>query len=435
MENAHGTVRAGLPASVTNGWVCLAGLGAVAAGLVVMTWLEVATIWATAVALVLVALPMALGDLLVLKVHRRPTSGLNGPDVPSGPPNVARVATKLLGLAVMVALLAVFYWAMPIYGRDFYAPFITLATWSLPLVVVLTVPYVIWIDRRMTEPEDGAWQWGQLCLGRWRRRDGQALKTFVLGWVIRAFFLPLMVSAFYDVIAWVMSNPVGGGFENAFWAVTWFFKVALFADLAFVAIGYVLTLRLLDNHIRSVNPLVIGWLVALVCYQPFWSVIANQYLSYNDGFGWWDWLKDDSVLVIGWSVLMVLTNIAWVWANMTFGLRFSNLTHRGILTNGPYRWTKHPSYIAKNIYWWLLSVPFISLTSWDDALRNCLLLLAVNAIYYARARTEEIHLSEDPVYVAYAQWVERHGIFRWLGRLVPALAYRAPKGTEAASAR
>ncbi len=435
MASEHSTGRAAPPASVTNGWICLAGLGAVSAGLVMMAWLEVATLWATAIALVLVALPMALGDLIVLKVHRRPTAGLKSPGDPLDPIDTARVATKLLGLGVMIALLALFYWAMPIYGRDFYAPFITLATWSLPLVVVLTVPYVVWIDRRMTAPKDGAWHWGRLCLGRWRGRDGQTLKTFLLGWVIRAFFLPLMVSGFYDVIGWVMTNPVGGGFDNAFGTVAWFFKVAVFADLAFVSIGYVVTLRLLDNHIRSVNPLVIGWLVALICYQPFWSVIANQYLSYNDGFGWWDWLKDDSVLLYAWAGLMVLANILWVWANMTFGLRFSNLTHRGILTNGPYRWTKHPSYIAKNIYWWLLSVPFISLTSWEDALRNCLLLLVVNAIYVARARTEERHLSEDLTYVAYAEWIERHGLFRWIGRLVPALAYRAPITGEAAAPR
>ena len=435
MASEHSTGRAAPPASVTNGWICLAGLGIVSAGLVMMAWLEIPTLWATAIALVLVALPMALGDLIVLKVHRRPTAGLKRPGDPLDPIDLARVATKLLGLGVMIALLALFYWAMPIYGRDFYAPFIALATWSLPLVVVLTVPYVVWIDRRMTAPKDGAWHWGQLCLGRWRGRDGPALKTFLLGWVIRAFFLPLMVSAFHDVIGWVMTNPIAGGFENAFWTVAWFFKIALFADLAFVAIGYVVTLRLLDNHIRSVNPLVIGWLVALICYQPFWSVIANQYLSYNDGFGWWDWLKDDSVLLYPWAGLMVVANILWVWANMTFGLRFSNLTHRGILTNGPYRWTKHPSYIAKNIYWWLLSVPFISPTSWEDALRNCLLLLVVNAIYVARARTEERHLSEDPTYVAYAKWIERHGIFRWIGRLVPALAYRAPISGEAAAPR
>jgi protein-S-isoprenylcysteine O-methyltransferase Ste14 len=421
------------PRSVTNGLVTFAGLATAVAGLAVMAWRGVDPVWATGIAMALVALPMAAADLAVLKVHRRPTTGLKTPEEALNPLDLGRVAVKLLGLAGVLAAIAVFYWAMPIYRGDFYLPFFDLVSWTLPVFLVLTVPYVIWADRRMRDPHDGTWQAGQLCLGRWRGRDVVALRTFLLGWVIKAFFLPLMVGGFENGIGWLMSHPVGGGFESLFGAVTWFFKLALFADLAFVSIGYVVTLRLLDTHIRSVNPLVIGWLVALVCYQPFWSVIAEDYLSYGDGFGWWDWLKDDGIAVYLWAALMIGANVLWVWANMTFGLRFSNLTHRGILTNGPYRWTKHPSYIAKNIYWWLLGVPFISAAGPEEALRNCLLLLAVNAIYFARARTEERHLSEDPTYVAYAEWIERRGVFRWLGRLVPALAYKAPAAVQTAS--
>jgi protein-S-isoprenylcysteine O-methyltransferase Ste14 len=283
----------------------------------------------------------------------------------------------------------------------------------------------------MREPRDGMWEAGQVCLGNWQGRNLAELKTFVLGWVIKAFFLPLMVSYLYGAVKWAMTHPFGGGFTSVFATVTWFAKMALFADLSVAAIGYVLTLRLLDTHIRSVNPLVFGWLVAIMCYQPFWSLISGDYLSYGDGFGWWDWLRDDGVLVYLWGGLMMLANVAWVWANMMFGLRFSNLTHRGILTNGPFRWTKHPSYVAKNTYWWLLGVPFISMAGPEEALRNCLLLLLVNAIYFARARTEERHLSEDPTYVAYAQWVGEHGAFRWLGKLVPALAYRPPAAERA----
>lgn len=36
----------------------------------------------------------------------------------------------------------------------------------------------------------------------------------------------------------------------------------------------------------------------------------------------------------------------YAWATIMFGGRFSNLTHRGIITNGPYPWTKHPAYRA-----------------------------------------------------------------------------------------
>src|SRR6185437_16880605 len=98
------------------------------------------------------------------------------------------------------------------------------------------------------------------------------------------------------------------------------------------------------------------------------------------------------------------------------GARFSNLTHRGILTNGPYRWTKHPAYIAKNLAYWLTFVPFIISENAKDSIRRSVALLLVNGIYYIRAKTEEAHLSQDPVYVQYKHWIARHGIFRWLGR-------------------
>ena len=51
--------------------------------------------------------------------------------------------------------------------------------------------------------------------------------------------------------------------------------------------------------------------------------------------------------IIWGAILVVLTGI-YAWATMAFGLRFSNLTHRGILTHGPYAFTKHPAYMSKN---------------------------------------------------------------------------------------
>jgi hypothetical protein len=46
-----------------------------------------------------------------------------------------------------------------------------------------------------------------------------------------------------------------------------------------------------------------------------------------------------------------------------------------------------------------------------EALRNCVFLLVVNAIYFWRAKTEEAHLlAEDPKYAEYHAWMEQHGI-------------------------
>jgi hypothetical protein len=106
-----------------------------------------------------------------------------------------------------------------------------------------------------------------------------------------------------------------------------------------------------------------------------------------------------------------------VLATVAFGIRFSNLTHRGILTNGPYRWTKHPAYVSKNLSWWLLSIPFIPMDGWDNLVKHSLALLCINFMYFMRAKTEEWHLSRDPTYVQYALWMNEHGVLRFLNRI------------------
>jgi protein-S-isoprenylcysteine O-methyltransferase Ste14 len=89
----------------------------------------------------------------------------------------------------------------------------------------------------------------------------------------------------------------------------------------------------------------------------------------------------------------------YVWATMAFGLRFSNLTHRGIVTRGPYAWVRHPAYLSKNLAWWTENLPFFA------SPLEPLSLLGWNAIYFLRAITEERHLRFDPDYREYCRHV------------------------------
>ena len=113
-------------------------------------------------------------------------------------------------------------------------------------------------------------------------------------------------------------------------------------------------------------------------------------------------------------------------SSTAFGLRFSNLTNRGILTNGPYRWSKHPAYIAKNLTWWMIAIPFINEAGTDEAVRLSILMAFVNLIYFMRARTEERHLSNDPAYVTYAIAMNERALLSPLARLIPSLKYFPP---------
>jgi protein-S-isoprenylcysteine O-methyltransferase Ste14 len=136
-------------------------------------------------------------------------------------------------------------------------------------------------------------------------------------------------------------------------------------------------------------------------------------LSYENGTqGWTHWFAASPLLLWAWGgVLIFLTGI-YAWTTVVFGIRFSNLTHRGVLTHGPYRFTRHPAYLSKNLFWWASVLPFLVTTeTLVDAVRNSFFLLVVNGIYYWRARTEEAHLlAEDPKYREYHAWMEERGI-------------------------
>jgi len=176
-------------------------------------------------------------------------------------------------------------------------------------------------------------------------------------------------------------------------------------------VGYLLTLKPLDAHIRSANPYLDGWLAALVCYPPFVLMGGGGVLDYHPATQEWSaWLAGHSVLLWGWGAVLVGLTGIYAWATMVFGLRFSNLTYRGVITHGPYRLTRHPAYVAKNLFWWLSTLPFFAVGgSRVDVIRNCAILAMVSGVYWWRAKTEERHLlGEDAKYRAYYAWAQAH---------------------------
>src|SRR3546814_19120483 len=96
---------------------------------------------------------------------------------------------------------------------------------------------------------------------------------------------------------------------------------------------YMLTMKPLDAHIRTANPYMTGWVAALICYPPFVLMNNGGPLDYHHGtqdWAWWFSAHPYLLWIIG-GVLVVLTAI-YAWATVAFGLRFSNLTHPGLLT-------------------------------------------------------------------------------------------------------
>lgn len=419
------------PPSDVSPWVGLAGL----AGL--FAWFVVCRHWplvadsigipglrarldgphAAIAAMLWSVLPMIAVTLLVDRAHRRPSTGIDW----SRP----RPLRDLIGVSLVKIMALWLTWIViaGIYclGRWYWSePYlfamVVLKTAAIPLFV-LSAPYVLWLDRYMVNPRDHAWHFGAMVLGR--PHEPLEVKRHWRAWIIKGFFGAFMISilpaGWQAAVNADYAAMLGDPAALAMALITLLFLV----DVQIGAVGYLVTFRPLDAHIRSGNPLLAGWVAALMCYPPFvFTFMGNGMLGYEAGTpgkgdaNWTFWLADHPLLLSLWGGLLVALTAIYAWATFAFGLRFSNLTYRGVLTNGPYRFCRHPAYLSKNAFWWASTLPFLVTNgSLTDVIRNCVGLAAVNAIYFWRARTEEEHLwAEDPKYRAYHAWMSEHGL-------------------------
>ncbi len=308
---------------------------------------------------------------------------------------VAAAALLLLGYS--------FYCTVPLY-RDYFSPggFLAIRTVLWAYLLLLPLYYA-------TLPEGKVGK----CRLFWRalfhlpvRRPTPAEAVALRAVLVKAFYLPLMLN-------WLVGHAVGlaGAWEaladsRDLWRDGY---AALFSglwalDVLCFSVGYAVEHPRLGNEIRSVEPTLLGWVAALVCYYPFHLVTMR-------GLGWYT--TDYPAFVSMWaqaagSVAMLALLGVYVWASVSLGLRASNLTNRGVVRTGPYAWVRHPAYASKNLFWCIGALPALLQHGPDHpaALVGAVLgLLAWCSLYGLRAITEERHLSQDPEYVEYCRQV------------------------------
>lgn len=383
--------------------------------------------YAALAALIASGVPMVGWSLLVDKVHLRASTGIDWTKPRRLRDCVDISITKIAGLWATWALIAFVYCLGRWYWRGNYLFAMDLMRDAAPVLFLGAIPYVLWLDRVLVNPRDGAWHFGAMLIGR-EAYDPAEVRHHLRAWAVKGFFIAFMLSivalGFMEEVkadfVHVASDPVTIGNVT----IAFMFMV----DVQIAMVGYLLTMKPLDAHIRTANPLLGGWVAALMCYPPFIQMGSGAVLDYHQNTAEWSWwLAGHPALLWLWAGLLVGLTGIYAWATVAFGIRFSNLTYRGVLTNGPYAWTRHPAYLAKNSYWWLLTMPFLATThSLVDVVRNTVTLGLVSAVYYWRARTEEAHLlAADAKYRAYHAWMADYGpITARLNRLGRRLARR-----------
>jgi protein-S-isoprenylcysteine O-methyltransferase Ste14 len=227
-------------------------------------------------------------------------------------------------------------------------------------------------------------------------------KTALLFIVVKLFFLPLMINFLLGNYTWTILNLHKVGSLDTLFSIRsfnegWFpllLSLLFFIDTLWFSAGYAFESKKLKNTVRSVEPTILGWIVALACYPPFNSIIT-QYTN---------WYANDHTLffteglTFTLRIIMLILIGIYVWATLALGAKSSNLTNRGIVSRGPYAFIRHPAYISKNLMWWITLIPIASWTALGSmAVWSC--------IYHLRAITEERHLMQDPDYQEYRKIV------------------------------
>lgn len=284
----------------------------------------------------------------------------------------------------------------------------------IALYAVILIPYYAsypWMRSSAHAFAQGLWS----ALPR-QKRLSPATRQAGLALLLKFFFAPLMINWCLIHVANLsesllqLTQGIEGGLSgrvlfdtSLFWAA---FQLILFVDTLLFTIGYLIELPALGNRIRTVDPTFFGWFVCLICYPPF-NEFTARFLEWQSSD--FPYFANDLVhLTVNVTVLIALAIFSW--ASVALGFKASNLTNRGIVTQGPYAFVRHPGYAAKNVVWWLGALPTLGMLfvagSWKALAYSLLALIGWTVIYALRAVTEERHLLlTDNGYAEYARTV------------------------------
>jgi len=228
------------------------------------------------------------------------------------------------------------------------------------------------------------------------------IKKVYLVFLVNFFFLSLMTSFLgsqYQSFAGSMDHVLSDDFsllsfhQQYHGVYLLIFHLIFVVDVCLAIIGYTIASRWLNNRTKTVDMSLYGWFVVLLCYPPMNSGFTNQFIAYNN-------FSTQMMVSADWMFMVLMALIlccyfVYVWSTMALGFKFSNLTNRGVVSQGPYAYLRHPAYASKNLAWWLDNTHVFS-NGW------AVISLAVwNLIYFQRGMTEEQHLTQDKSYQRY----------------------------------
>jgi hypothetical protein len=167
-------------------------------------------------------------------------------------------AVKLVGLWATWAVIGAAYCLFRFYWQEPWIFAIHLIGVALVPMVLLSIPYVLWLDRVLVDPRDGAWHCGAWIMGR-SQADPREVMLHARRWAVKGFFTAFMLSILpggFSAVVRFDTAGLGDPVALANWLITWLFMI----DVQIGTAGYLFTLKPLDSHIRAPTRIsMAGW--------------------------------------------------------------------------------------------------------------------------------------------------------------------------------
>jgi len=229
-------------------------------------------------------------------------------------------------------------------------------------------------------------------------------RKVLLNLVMRAYFIPIMVSQVYVMLN--QSVQFAANRFNDFSFITvllWLTAILWLCDVINASVAYGIESRWLENRTRSIDLSITGWAVCLFCYYPLNNITSSMF-----PFAYTVVTNDlNSLLVpeLGFFYAVKILEISLlalhVYIDLSLGTSVANISLKKLQTTGPYGVVRHPGTTTKLAFWVLISACYSAFWSWPIILGQ----LAWSALYIGRAITEERHLRQHEEYREYMKKV------------------------------
>ncbi len=361
------------------------------------------------------------------KIVDRPTRSLNNV--------IDTTVTKFIGVLLGISFIFFLVWLFPSYDdtinlnrlREAVVP-VLLFVVPASLILIFATEYIL------GNKQDGTYQFGLLARLHIGEIDWKIFFDGVREWLLRCFFLLINFYALTWYINFLRVNGVPDISGDFVVFITRLDLAIFMLIVASILPGYIFASRLIGTELKKVDRTWFAWAINLSCYPPINSALFGGWVRYvpaaeteavYHGTPAWAYhtIAHPGILFCV-AFVIIFMAIIHLWGEAIVGIRAANISMRGIITTGPFAFTRHPIYVSKCFQWAFLYFPVLNGVGIVNPVQSGILFLLVCIIYMGRALGEERLLSTDSTYVKYAMFMDTHSLFAFVGKKFPIMSYK-----------